>query len=84
MLEHTDIIAGLAGTGLAGILAKWAITRALKDLENVCNKVTEIYQQLAVISVKLEKLIDHEKLLKEHSKKIAHLEVNHELRKRVL
>lgn len=68
------VFSAIAGSVLVAILAKWAITKALRDLEKLSEKVQSILQSLAGISVKLEQLAHHEDILNEHTKKIVYLE----------
>ncbi len=61
----------LSGSGIGIILAKYALNKALRDLERVSDKVMEIDKRLAVILVRLEKLIEHERSIKDLQKKLA-------------
>ncbi len=61
---HLDaIFAGVSVFGVAIGLGKWAISRALRDLDYVMLKVNEIM-------VRLSKLDMHDAMLKEHADKI--------------
>lgn len=69
------LIAALASGGLVATVAKHAIAKALRQLDEVAEKVGEIREELSAISVKLEYLDKHHDLLQTHDRKIAGLEV---------
>ena len=62
-----EMFSAISLFGVALAISKWAISRALKDLDYVHSKVNEIL-------VKLAKLDAHEEILKEHASKIAKIE----------
>ncbi len=73
--RHLDAaLSAFAGCSLAAFLAKWAIMTALSDLKALSRKVASISEHLAEISVRLEKLGEHDSVLKEHTIKIAQIE----------
>ena len=59
------LLSALGGSGATALLARYAITKALRDLEKVSERVIAIDKQLAQIAVRLEKLSDHEQSIKE-------------------
>lgn len=67
-------IAAFSGMSLSALLARWGIHRALSEFERMIEKIQHINEVLAAILVKLEKLAEHDTLLKEHSQKIAYFE----------
>jgi hypothetical protein len=76
---HIDIvIAFILGCSFCFHIIKklitYAVMRALKGLERIYDKVQDIEKKLAVMSVNLDKVSEHEHILKIHSKKIAYLE----------
>ena len=82
MEVHLDaLLSAVGGCAMAGFIAKYAITKALRDLDDLFKKVTGLGESLAVISVRLEKLVEHDNTLKEHAKKLAYFEgVSHDSR----
>jgi len=62
-----EMFSAISLFGVALGISKWAISRALRDLDSVVLRVNEIL-------VKLSKLDVHDAMLKDHSEKIAHLE----------
>lgn len=74
-MEHTDVlVSAISGGGLAALLAKYVITKAIGDLKQVSEKVIHINQSLAEVSVRLEAIADHDTAIKEHAKRIAYIE----------
>lgn len=68
------LVASLSGCALAVAVARYAIMRALHELEDLSQKVMNISEMLAGISVRLEMLTEHDTVIKEHAKKIAFFE----------
>lgn len=67
--------------GIAASIARFFITKSLKDLEHVIEKISEIRVELASITVKLR---DHERereTIQRHDKQIAVLETNLQMKK---
>lgn len=76
-----QIAAGaLTGSMLCVGLAKYAISRSLKDLQTALDMVGAINIRLAVISSKLETLDAAVELIQEHDRKIASLEARRDRR----
>lgn len=74
-MEHADVlISAISGGALTALLAKYVITKALGDLGQLSDKVIHINQSLAGVSVRLEKLSEHDTTIKEHAKRIAYIE----------
>lgn len=74
-MEHADmLVSALSGSAIAAVLAKYLISKALGDLDSLAVKVIHISQILTAISVRLEKLEDHDATIKDHAKRIAHIE----------
>lgn len=69
-----NFLSGIFGSSLVALLVKWAITRALQDLDSLHEKGQRIAETLAGIAVRLEKLTEHETTLVEHTKQLAYLE----------
>lgn len=69
----------VGGCTLAGVIANYAIKKALSDLDSVVSKVHEIEKAMAAMFVRLNQLAEHEIMLREHSKKLAFYDgLNHE------
>ena len=72
---HFDaIVSALGGCGATALVAKYFITKALADLSKLQEKIEVIDKSLAMISVRLEKLSEHEATILDHTKQIAFLE----------
>lgn len=75
MNVHADaFISAFVGCGVAVALAKFAITKALADLDELMKKVNRLAEVLAATAVRLEKIAEHDLILKDHAKKIAFFE----------
>lgn len=68
------LVASLSGCALAVAVARYAILKALHDLEELSHKIINISEMLAGVSVRLEMLNEHDTVIKEHAKKIAFFE----------
>ncbi len=66
-------LSALGGGGIALIIAKWAISRALADLYLLRDKVGEIDKGLAEIAVQVREIGKHREILDQHTEKIAQL-----------
>ena len=73
-IDIKDIIGILGGAGISAVIAKWAITNALSDLERLSNRVVSICEQIGAMAVRLESISLHSEQLREHSRKIAYIE----------
>jgi hypothetical protein len=74
-VEHADVVvSAICGGAFTALLAKYVVMKALHDLTELYDKVTHINQNLAAISVHLEKLSEHDTTIKEHAKRIAYIE----------
>lgn len=76
MNVHMDVLASAGfGCGLAIVMARYLIMRALGDLDDLSKRVIHISENLAALAVRIEMLAEHDLTLKEHTKKIAYFEV---------
>jgi hypothetical protein len=74
-MEHVDMfVSAISGSAIAAVLARYLISKALGDLDTLGVKVIHISQILTAISVRLEKLEEHDANIKDHAKRIAHIE----------
>ncbi len=64
----------VGGSGLAALLANWAIKKALGDLYKVTEKVHEIDRAMAAMFVHLNTLAEHDRIIREHAKQLAFYE----------
>lgn len=64
-LHVEPLIAALGGSGLTLLLARYVLSRALAELQRLADKVSELSLALAGVVVRLEKLAEHETLLRE-------------------
>ena len=62
-----EMFSAISLFGIALAISKWAISRALRDLDYVTAKVNEIM-------IRLSKLDAHDEILKTHSEKLAAIE----------
>ncbi len=71
----------LIGGGTALVIAKYAITKALSNLDSVVEKAVKIDREFSAFSVHLdvclEMIKEHDMILKDHAKKLAYLEGAH-------
>ncbi len=74
-------LSAVGGAGLTAAIAKWAIARALSDLQKLNESievtkeaVSKIRENLAAITVRLEKIGDHDRTLADHATKIAYMQ----------
>lgn len=67
-------LSAIGGASAVAVVAKWAINRALGDLDKLSSAVGGIRENLAAVAVRLEDLARHAELLKEHDRKIAYFE----------
>lgn len=75
MDKHIETIASvLAGCSVAAILAKMMIAKALTDLDKLSDKVSDISKELSAVTVRLERVADHDEILQEHTMKLAYYE----------
>lgn len=80
VMEHlggeivTNVIGSIAGSGFALYFAKLYLNNALKDLTEVCEKVSDIEKLLSAFSVKIKKFDSYDNIIRQHEKKIAVLE----------
>ncbi len=71
----TTAIAGVVGgSGLAAMIAQYAIKKALSDLERVVEKIHEIDKAMAAMFVHLNTIAEHDRILREHAKQLAFYE----------
>lgn len=73
-LNIEAFVSALGGCGMATACASYTIGRALADVRRLGDKVQTISESLSAISVRLEKIVEHDTTLKEHAKKIAYFE----------
>lgn len=72
MQVHSDaLISAISASGIVVALAKYVITKALRDLERLSQQVIKIDKDLTAVSVRLEKLNEHEQTLKELNEKLG-------------
>lgn len=67
-------LGGFGGGGVVVFIAKTYLSRTLKELDGVIVAMHSVKEQLAMIAVKLAKIEENDKLLREHDRKIAALE----------
>jgi hypothetical protein len=75
-MDHVVTAAASAtgGFSLAILLARWAVAKVLRDVEDLIKQVGALREKLVDFSVRLEALKEHEATLKEHAKKFAYYE----------
>lgn len=72
---HTDaLLSAIAGCGSSAWLAKMMIARALRDLATLHEKAQKIDVAIGGITVRLDLLKKHDRLIQVHSEKISALE----------
>ncbi len=74
---HLDqLFSALGGCGVAAMVGKYAVARALGDLDRVVAQVGEISKTLAAILVRLERINEHDSSLKELQKLVYSMEAS--------
>ncbi len=74
-----DLILGAAGGGgVVAAVAKWAIEKALADLGKLTSATNELQTKIAEISVRLEKLAEHDTVLKDLTAKVYEMSAIHD------
>lgn len=82
-LHIEALVSALFGCSISVFIAKRAIAKALEDLEKMTVKIAEITTSLAVISVRIEKITEHELTIQHHTKKLAYLEGAHDKKRNI-
>ena len=68
------IISAILSSGIASMLAKAYISKSLRDLDKIGEKVSEIKSELSAISVKLGHVEKDRDILLEHDRILAVME----------
>ncbi len=72
---HLDgLISALLGSGITTALAKAFIGKSLREVEQVAEKISEIKESLAALSVKLDVMDKERSIILKHDRKIAAME----------
>ena len=66
--------AGFGGSGVALMICRWFFNQFTSDFARLVSKVGVISEQLAVALVLIQKIAEHDAIIKEHEKKFAYLE----------
>lgn len=73
-METELILSAAGGASFVAAVAKWAVGRALGDLDKLRLAVAELQTTLAAVAVRLEAIAQHDTILQDHSKKLAFFE----------
>ncbi len=77
-MNYEPLVTALAsagsGLGIGILFAKYALAKALGDLDEVSKQVKGIREALAAITVRLELIKEHGEILKDHAKRLAFYE----------
>lgn len=73
-LNLDAIITAILSSGISATLAKAYISKSLRELEQISEKVAEINAELSAIAVKLEHADKDRDILLTHERKIAAME----------
>ncbi len=81
---HLDqIVSAIGGCAVAVILGRYAVTRALGDLDRVVAQVSDISKTLAAILVRLERINEHDLSIKELQRTVYTMEASSGARRNV-
>lgn len=81
-METNALLSAIAGSGFASAVAWFFIKKALSNLDQISEKITQIEIKLSAINVKLEHSEKSDSILHEHEKKIAVMENEFYVRQR--